>query len=494
MKTNDYIIDNLKSTICVQHLLTYMKDKGGCYVAGGALTSIATGKHNEIEDYDIYFPTRESCVAAIRYMKEDNPHVAFVSDKSITYVLSGAIKIQFIYYDFYPTAEDIFNHFDFSVNMMAYDCRTDSLVTHENFWMHNSQRFLSINPDTKFPILTMLRLDKYKNKGYSTSRTEVLKLGLKVASLNISNWEEFKNQIGNSYGFTLADLHDCENVAFSLEAALERIQSSSPSESCLMPMQQEYLYPHDAVDFLVEGKDIEVVQINDQEYYVHPDAGECIDGINNLIERGLLNKIVVDKSVILNKDYYIPLEEGVELNKVVEGGWLGSDLYTIESLKDCYKDKHLLWVRAQFEEENVKDVQEGCIRVGKFTPVEIMGRVSDTNRIMKGEVVGYLSRVKHMSSSSCSPEGWAFKEKSEFLQGEINQIKKIREDHLKKHVMITGGSVGYAHKTSQGFILEGGEDIHATDLLLFLDGFNLCFGGECYIKEDGSFSAKIHTD
>ena len=33
----------------------------------------------------------------------------------------------------------------------------------------------------------------------------MIKIGLAVASLNFTTWEEAKKQLGNTYGFTLAD-------------------------------------------------------------------------------------------------------------------------------------------------------------------------------------------------------------------------------------------------------------------------------------------------
>lgn len=184
---SQFIIDKIKLS-SVQPILSYMKDHGGCYVAGGAISSLASGRHDEIEDYNLYFPSLEAAVEAIRYMKEDNPHVAFVSDKSITYVLKDGTKVQFVYTDFYPTAEDIFKHFDFYCVMGAYDCRDEQLYFHENFWLHNAQRYLGVNTGTLYPLISLLRINRYESKGYHTSRKEYLKLGLACAKLNITSY------------------------------------------------------------------------------------------------------------------------------------------------------------------------------------------------------------------------------------------------------------------------------------------------------------------
>lgn len=300
MNTNEYMKHKLLQNSDINHLMTYMKKEGHkCYVAGGALTSIATGKHDQIEDYDCFFADVNSCVAAIRYMKDNNPHVGFVSDKAITYVMKDGTKIQFIYDDFYPTAEDIFKSFDFTVCMAAYDNMQECIVTHESFWMHNAQKYLKFNSGTKFPIISSLRVSKYNTKGYKTSRNEMIKIGLAIASLNLTSWEDAKKQLGNTYGFTLADFKDCEDTPFSIEDLIERIESTSDGET--MPMQDQYLYPHNAIDFLLLGEPIKYVTINGDKVFVDPETENCESGIETLIDDGLLEQVEVsleDTSVV----------------------------------------------------------------------------------------------------------------------------------------------------------------------------------------------------
>lgn len=472
MNTNKYIIDKLKSNISVAHLLTYMSENGGCYVAGGAMTAIATGKHDQIEDYDIYFPSKEAAVSAIRYMKENNPHVAFVSDKSITYVMGDATKIQFVYYDFYPTADDIFKHFDFTVNMMAYDCRDDKLYTHEAFWMHNSQRFLSINTGTKFPIISQLRLDKYVKRGYKTSRNEMLKLALTIANLNITTWEQAKEQIGNTYGFTLADFKDCEGTEFSITSLIERIESTSDGEG--MPMQDQYLYPHDAVDFVIEDKPIKYVIINNEEYYVNPYTQEVEGSIDILVEKGVLTKVEVCSKQLLEGDWYTFESKRLEKGGTISN-WGMTRLYRKEALGN---HNHGLLYKVVFTEDQVQGFEGGVVQVKTSEVVELVCRAEHVHSFKKGDVVfRENAKMKPQSAGNTKP----------VLTGE--RIKFIRENTLS-----TGGKVMYARNSFSGVVLEGGEDITADELLHLHDGCGVPFGGRCSINSNGTYSGEYNTD
>ena len=89
-----------------------------------------------------------------------------------------------IYYDYYETAEDIFKHFDYTINMAAYNLNTGEFSCHECFMLHNSQRVLQFNTGTRFPIISALRVQKYKERGYNISRKEFMKLLLSINKLN----------------------------------------------------------------------------------------------------------------------------------------------------------------------------------------------------------------------------------------------------------------------------------------------------------------------
>lgn len=495
MSTKEYMIGKLLSNNSVRHFMEYMKDNGGAYIAGGALTSVATGNHDKIEDYDVYFTDVNSAVAAIRYMKENNPHVSFVSDKSITYVMKDSVKIQFIYYAFYPKAEDIFAHYDFYINCAAYDAVTQELVVHENFWMHNAQRYIGVNVGTKFPILSNLRLDKYIKRGYHTSRNEVLKISLAIASLNIDSWEKAKIHIGNTYGFTLADFEDCEKELFSMEKLIERIESCNEGlQSNTLPMQEQYLYPHDAVDFLLLGKPIEVYTINGCKFYKDPYVEDAALSVEALVERGLLTEVEVDTYELLSQKFYLVAKGTMTLGVQQPTKWDSGRVYTIGTLPTYISGGNSETVyEVTIKEEDIAEYSGGQFTVSHFTPVAIVGIVAQMKDYKNGVPVVYKP-VARMRGGSANERGWVFNANQAEMVAKIQKVKEDKLEHLRAHVIKEGGSVGYAHNTFTGVILQGGEDITPFELLCYMDDFNLSFGGNISIREDGTFSGRYNTD
>jgi len=91
-------------------------------------------------------------------------------------------------------------------------------------------------------------------------------------------------------------------------------------------------------------------------------------------------------------------------------------------------------------------------------------------------------------------EGWAFKEKEKDLAFE-NQ----KQDYLftlegkSDWVVVESVKSGYAHKTYTGYFKEGHPPITLKELLIHLDGGNLCFGGRGSINGN-RFTATVHTD
>ncbi len=480
----------------VKDFLTYMEKKEmEVWVAGGAITSIATGKQDTIDDYDVYFKDKYTCAEAIRYMKDLNPHVGFVSDKSITYVFGGETKIQFIFYSFYDTVQDIFTHFDFHCCMGAYSTLEKDFIYDEMFWLNNSQKFLTINPKTEFPILTILRLDKYKGKGYSTSRNEVLKLGLRVSSLNIKTWEEFKKHIGNSYGFTLADLKDCEEEEFTIDKAIDKLLTPSEVEAY---HEAQYQYPHDVLDFIVLNEPLKVVTLNEVEYYLDPECQDVEDSLNILVEDGDLIKVEVDKKDILNKDYYTLINEFDKDKEIIKwtNTWSGGlRTYQKDTLPSFTHERDKVLVKIKpFGEGVISRFSGGVLVLNEFEVESVICRATQLADFKKEVGVDYKRRVRSTQAGSVSPKGWAFSGNESFEQGKIAQIKSDKEEILKISVLITNSNPQYAHKTFSGFILEGGENLTPYEILLYADGFNLCFGGDLTLREDGSFSGRYNTD
>ena len=243
---NDFKIEKNKliKHIGNEEILTLLK-QAKCFIAGGALTSIFSGK--EINDVDVYFRDYESLCLVLKSLFNENDEDTDLLDvsgfsliytnhtkKSILFTKDD-LKVQFIYFRFFDSAEEIFSTFDFTINMGVYDCSSDSFVLHDNFILDIAQRRLNVNTNTSYPIISLLRIDKYKEKGYSISRKNFVNLCLSVNKLEISSWEQLSNSIGGMYGYTYTDLFDTTKE-FSMDEAinqLNNLESNMDSINCV---------------------------------------------------------------------------------------------------------------------------------------------------------------------------------------------------------------------------------------------------------------------
>lgn len=91
-------------------------------------------------------------------------------------------------------------------------------------------------------------------------------------------------------------------------------------------------------------------------------------------------------------------------------------------------------------------------------------------------------------------EGWAFSSKRDEMLEKIAEIKRTRLDHLRKHIVIVSKNPAYARNDWSGVVVQGGEDINADEILLYMDEFNTCFGGDITLRSDGAFSGTYYTD
>ena len=204
-----------------------------CFIAGGAITSLFSGK--EINDIDVYFKDYDSLILVLKNLfnysgLEDREYFDLSSfsliytnhtKKSILFTKDG-LNLQLIYFKFFNEAKDIFNTFDFTINMGAYDCAKEEFTFHDDFFKDVAQRRLNVNPDTSFPIISLLRIDKYKQRGYQISRKDFINLCLAVNRLEINTWENLADAIGGMYGYAYTDLFDTKKE-FSIDEAINQL-------------------------------------------------------------------------------------------------------------------------------------------------------------------------------------------------------------------------------------------------------------------------------
>ena len=195
-----------------------------CVLAGGAITSLFTNR--EINDFDLYFTSKESLsqvfaqafgVSEDEFLQPYDLIVKFATKRSMLCIdKSGQQKLQLIHYKIHDNIESIFQSFDFEHVMGAFDFATEEFVLHENFMKANAQRLIQFNPSTDFPITSMMRVQKYKERGYTISKAQMLRIAFTIANKEYVSWEDVKSEISGLYGIAPEDMFD-ETKTFSLE-------------------------------------------------------------------------------------------------------------------------------------------------------------------------------------------------------------------------------------------------------------------------------------
>lgn len=188
----------------------------GSYLAGGAINSVFTGR--KIADYDFYFRDRASFEYAVAQAFEDSFWCVHASDRSVTFSDNGTLH-QYMFFEFFESADAIFDAFDFTICMGAYDALVGDFHLHEKFLTDCAERKLRFHAGTRFPLISALRVLKYQERGYSIAREEMLQLALACAGTEMKSWDDLEGQIGGIYGDRISVVRDGEfTVAKAIEA------------------------------------------------------------------------------------------------------------------------------------------------------------------------------------------------------------------------------------------------------------------------------------
>lgn len=201
-----------------------------CYLAGGAITSIFTG--SEVNDLDVYFRSEKALLMAMAEVLgsvglNDIGQFSLIFNNLSTRTImlkDGATgqEIQFMTFKYFKHPDEIFNTFDFTCCMGCYSFEDDGFYLHKDFLKHNSQKYLKFNAGTAYPIMSLLRVDKYRGKGYEISKPEMLRIIFKCMDLGITTWEEAIDHMAGMYGFDMSEVFDQEKE-FSYESLITQL-------------------------------------------------------------------------------------------------------------------------------------------------------------------------------------------------------------------------------------------------------------------------------
>jgi len=223
----------------------------GAVIAGGAITSIFTNK--DVNDIDVYFPSEEALFRVVAgfyaqsdYTKEEylSTFQVLVSGQSQRTIMCNnhGQEIQLMTFKYFPEIQDIFNTFDFTACMGAYDCKSKEFVLHEDFLQHNAQRYLKFNTGTDYPIMSLMRVDKYRERGYTISKSEMLRVLFSCMSLKLKSWQDVKEHVGGMYGYDMSKAFDEEQI-FTFDELSEQLSTIHERNAVL------YVTNHEGVDF-----------------------------------------------------------------------------------------------------------------------------------------------------------------------------------------------------------------------------------------------------
>lgn len=305
-----YIFEKKKLYNYLGKYLTDDLKKYNAYIAGGCITSLFCNR--EINDVDIYFKCKEDAGDFIEAIIEDRNWIISHTNKATAFRY-GDKTCQVIHFDYFPETKDIFDKFDFTVCMGAFDFSKEEFVLHEDFLKHNAQKILKFNDNTAYPIISALRVQKYEDKHYTISKPEYIKVLLTCMNLKIDNYEDLKEQMGGMYGVNYDKiLEPVKDKEFNLQNIIKSLTDLILEDDYFKePIKYEFPDNIEDLAYKISGKKIKVVKFSDKYYKFRNHDFECfttdkkkidldfyeIIDINNVIGKGTkLYKFVCKKN------------------------------------------------------------------------------------------------------------------------------------------------------------------------------------------------------
>jgi hypothetical protein len=240
------------------------------YIAGGTITSLFCNR--EINDVDVYFRDEESILSFLSDIWNNGRYIVSHTKKA-TQLLYGDVNLQTIHFQYFTSPGEIFDTFDFTTCMGVFDFETEQFTLHPDFLKHNSQRILKFNSDTAFPIVSLLRVQKYEKKGYTISKPEFIRIILTCMNLDINTYDELKEQLGGMYGINYDKLfEDVKDSDFNLQDAIDKIANIVLDEDYFKkPVPVEFDNLDDILDTIAK-KPRKILEVNGKLYKIGYDG------------------------------------------------------------------------------------------------------------------------------------------------------------------------------------------------------------------------------
>jgi hypothetical protein len=206
--------------------------KHNAFIAGGSLTIsilIPTSERSLYEhksklyfdDIDVYFRNKEDLDNCLKELK----NVFKFRETKTQYAINipshcvSSHPVQLIHYpELLGTPYNVIKQFDFTINQVAYDLQSDELFFTGDFFTDLIKKELKINSNLLSPLSTLIRVEKYKNKGFVWTTEQQLKLALLLSKLEFENMAEALREVRKSiysHGISNEEILKYKNIDYS---------------------------------------------------------------------------------------------------------------------------------------------------------------------------------------------------------------------------------------------------------------------------------------
>lgn len=194
---DEYIIyDNIYKTKS-----EYQEGFAKCNVSlcGGAIASIISDR--PINDLDLYVNSIEDLDKLQKLLFSYGYHVEYATANAISYKDDEGKVIQVITL-YYGNVEKIIGTYDFVCCQLGYCFNRKEVIATPDAYINNICKELVFEPNNKYPLNTLLRLNKYTCYGYHMNSANIIKLVLHIVRffMTVSTKEQLIDQFAGVYG------------------------------------------------------------------------------------------------------------------------------------------------------------------------------------------------------------------------------------------------------------------------------------------------------
>ena len=265
------------------------------WIAGGSVLSHV--QNTEPADFDFYPKSKKDALEMMYYLLEDcGGFVLDVSERAMTIKTNTMISsydraersesatravYQIIFFKEWNSIEDVFNTFDFSACMIAFNVSSKKIECTDGFMRAIASKEIEFHTGTAFPIASLTRINKYQKKGFRFSKATMLKMGLTVAqTIPPSSWQEMNAMLGGYYGKKVT-MSVPDSMPFSIENAMHLLEtvdfSVTDGTTSEWPKFTDTFIPFYRA--AVQGNIIKKLNIAEKSLYLIPEDEEIAAGV-----------------------------------------------------------------------------------------------------------------------------------------------------------------------------------------------------------------------